>query len=83
MVCFALQDGKNKTLKSYFQFALNETPAVDCCESKTYNYSANMNADVKAGDNLSIYIWNLQKQNFTVETFSAEIFNYNYQIATP
>lgn len=83
LVCVALQDGKNKTLKSYFQFALNETPAVDCCESKTYNYSANMNADVKAGDNLSIYIWNLQKQNFTVETFSAEIFNYNYQIATP
>lgn len=83
LVCVALQDGQNKTLKSYFQFALNETPAVDCCESKTYNYSANMNADVKAGDNLSIYIWNLQKQNFTVETFSAEIFNYNYQIATP
>ncbi len=83
LVCVALEDGQNKTLKSYFHFSLNETPAVDCCESKTYRYSANMNADVKAGDNLSIYIWNLQKQNFTVETFSAEIFNYNYQIATP
>lgn len=83
LVCVALEDGQNKTLKSYFQFSLNETPAVDCCESKTYRYSANMNADVKAGDNLSIYIWNLQKQNFTVEAFSAEIFNYNYQIATP
>lgn len=83
LVCVALENGQNKTLKSYFQFALNETPAVECCESKTYRYSANMNADVKAGDNLSIYIWNLQKQNFTVDAFSAEIFNYNYQITSP
>ncbi len=83
LVCVALEDGQSKKLKSYFQFALNETPSVDCCESKTHHYSANMNADVKVGDQLSVYIWNLKKQSFTVEAFSADIFNYNYQITTP
>jgi hypothetical protein len=82
-VCVVLEDGNSKTVKSYFQFKLNETPSETCCESKTFNYSATMQADIKKGDNIMIYIWNSEKQNFTVDSFSAEIFNYNYQIATP
>jgi hypothetical protein len=82
-VCVALEDGNSKTVKSYFQFKLNETPSETCCESKTFNYSVTMQANIKKGDNIMIYIWNSEKQNFMVEAFSAEIFNYNYQITTP
>lgn len=83
LVCVALESAQSKKIKSYFQFRLNETPAEKCCESRTYHYSANLNADIKAGDHLLVYIWNLDKQNFIVEGFSAELYNYNYQIATP
>lgn len=80
MVCGMLDDGISKEHKSYFQFKLNETPATDCCEKKEYHYTANMVADFKANDKLSVYLWNIKQQPFLIDKFSVKVYNYNYQI---
>jgi hypothetical protein len=80
LICVALQDRITQQNKSYFQFRLNETPATGCCDETLYNYTSVMSADVKAGDKLSVYLWNVDKQPFLVNEFSVEVYNYNYQI---
>lgn len=80
MVCAMLDDGISKEHKSYFQFKLNETPASDCCEKMEYHYTANMVADFKPTDRLSVYLWNIKQQPFLIDKFSVKVYNYNYQI---
>lgn len=77
MLCAELQD-KAGNKKSNMQFKLNETPSSTCCEETTYHYTATMEADFKTTDRLSVYLWNTQLQPFFINTFSVEVYNYNY-----
>jgi hypothetical protein len=78
LVCAMLVD-KASNNKSYLQFKLNETPSKDCCPEKEYHYAANMEANFKTDDRLSVYFWNLKQQPFLVNKFAVEVYNYNYQ----
>jgi hypothetical protein len=80
MVCAVLEDGNTHKNKSYTQFKLNEAPSIGCCEIKEYNYTANISADFKPGDKLSVFLWNTNKQAFLVDKFSVQVYNYNFQI---
>lgn len=80
MVCAVLEDGHTHKSKSYTQFRLNEAPALDCCETKEYNYTANVSADFKPNDKLSVFLWNINKQAFLIDKFSVQVYNYNFQI---
>lgn len=80
MVCGMLDDGISMSHKSYFQFKLNDVPATQCCDKKEYHYSANMVADFKPNDKLSVYLWNIKTQPFLIDKFSVKVYNYNYQI---
>lgn len=77
LVCAVLEDSLGRQ-KSYQQFRLNETPATHCCEEAIYNYEVNMEAPFRPSDRLSIYLWNLKKQAFSVNAFSVNVYNYNY-----
>ena len=79
-VCLAVEDPTTKEKKSYVQFKLNETPSKNCCEPVDYNYTANVVGDFKAGDRLSVYLWNIEKQPFLLDKFAVEVYNYNYQL---
>ncbi len=77
-VCAVVEDQAGNR-KGYQQFRLNETPSQSCCEEAEYNYTSTMEGDFKASDRLSVALWNLKKQPFLINTFSATIYNYNYQ----
>lgn len=80
LICVSLDDTKNHQIKSYFQFKLNEIPSLFCCEVDQFDYSANMTADFKSNDRLSVFIWNKNKKNFLINNFSLKAYNYNYQL---
>ncbi|WP_317898789.1 hypothetical protein [Aurantibacillus circumpalustris] len=80
LLCVALEDGETHEGKSYTQFKLNETPAIDCCDEREYNYTANITADFKPKDKLSVYIWNIKQQAFLLNKLSVNVYNYNFQI---
>lgn len=65
--------------KGYTQFRLNETPSDACCADRSYHYVANLEGRFRSDDRLSVYLWNLKQQPFVVNTFSVEVYNYNYQ----
>lgn len=79
LICFSLDDSKSHQNKDYFQCKLNEIPSSNLKEEE-YNYSANINADFKTSDHLSVFIWNINKQAFYISKFNIKIYNYNYQI---
>lgn len=78
LVCAMLADHSGGQ-KGYTQFRLNETPSDECCDEKSYNYIANLEGQFKSDDRLSVYLWNIKQQPFLVNTFSVEVYNYNYQ----
>lgn len=80
LLCIAVEDGQTKQNKSYSQFKLNETPSNDCCKEREYHYQTNVFGDFKPSDRLVVYVWNFKKQNFLINKFSAQVYNYNYQI---
>lgn len=77
VVCAELLD-KNGNRKSYQQFKLNETPSQECCAEAEYHYTSNMEGDFKPSDRLSVFLWNLKKQAFSIQTFSVNVYNYHY-----
>lgn len=79
LVCIALEDGNNHSLKSYNQFKLNETPATACCEPVLYHYGSNLQADFEPQDKLNVYLWNIEKQAFSINKFKVKLYDYNYQ----
>lgn len=79
MICIALED-KQKQNKAYTQYKLNEIPASDCCDEKEYFYQTTVFGDFQPSDRLLIYVWNIEKQTFSINKFSAQVYNYNYQI---
>lgn len=80
LICVSLEDTYKKQTKSYFHFRLNETPSKDCCETKHYYYTANMYADFRTNNRLSVFIWNIKKQAFEILAFKVKVYNYNYQL---
>ena len=76
-VCAVVEDQAGNR-KGYQQFRLNETPSKNCCTETEYNYTSTMEGDFKASDRLSVALWNLKKQPFFLNAFSANIYNYNY-----
>jgi hypothetical protein len=79
LICFSLDDSKSHQNKAYFQCKLNEIPSSNLKEEE-YNYSANINADFKTSDHLSVFLWNINKQAFYISKFNIKIYNYNYQL---
>ena len=67
------------TRKKYLQFRLNEVPALSCCENKEYNYTSTIEGKFAASDYLSVYLWNQKKQDFTIDEFSVQVYNFNYE----
>lgn len=80
MICIAHQDHNLQKTKSYLQIKLNEVPAIDCCEFKEYNYSANVAGDFEPTDDLVVFLWNVKEKSFIVNTFSVEVYNHKYEI---
>lgn len=79
LICVSLDDTFEKKNKSYFNIKLNEVPSTDCCQEVEYHYTANMNADFKPSDHLSVFIWNTKLKAFFINKFSVQVYNYNYQ----
>jgi hypothetical protein len=79
LVCAMLDNKIDPTRKKYLQFRLNEVPALSCCENKEYNYTSTIEGKFAASDYLSVYLWNQKKQNFTIDEFSVQVYNFNYQ----
>jgi len=80
VLCVVLEERGTHKNKFYTQFKFNETPSTECCETKEYNYSANICTDFKPGDKLSVFLWNIGKQAFLINKFSVKAYNYNFQI---
>ncbi|MGZ3899943.1 MAG: hypothetical protein ACXVNQ_06270, partial [Bacteroidia bacterium] len=80
LLCISVEDKKSKQFKTYSSCRINETPVTSCCEETEYNYTANIMADYKQNNRMVVYIWNKEKQAFTVDKFAVEVYNYNYQI---
>jgi len=78
LVCAMLEGKTDPSHRGYLQFRLNETPSAACCDDREYNYNANMEAQFKASDHLTVYLWNLKKQAFSIDEFSVQVYNYNY-----
>jgi len=79
MICIALED-KQKQNKGYAQFKLNETPSTDCCAEREYFYQYAMFGNFQPDDRMLIYVWNINKEAFSINKFSTQVYNYNYQI---
>ncbi len=58
---------------------MNDTPSEKCCDWETWNYNVTMDGVIKATDRLVVYVWNKDRQNFLVNDFKVEVYNYNYQ----
>ena len=68
----------NKNCKFYQLYKLNDIPQLsNCAEWKTYNHSVNINLKVIPSDNLSVFIWNKNKEVFGIDNFKVEIYNYS------
>jgi hypothetical protein len=80
LLCISVEDKKTKELKTYSTCRINETPVNSCCEEVEYNYSTNIMADYKDNNRMLVYIWNKEKQAFSVDKFAVQVYNYNYQI---
>ena len=78
LVCAILENKDKSEKKGYLQFKLNETPASDCCDDIEYDYNANMEANFKPSDRLSVYLWNIQQKPFSIDKFSVQLYNFNY-----
>jgi hypothetical protein len=70
---------KNGDSKNYQAYRLNDVPASHCCDWEKLNYKVSIPDKVEPGDKLSVYIWNKEKQQFLIDKFSVEIYNYNYK----
>lgn len=79
MVAFNLQS-PDHTCKHFQACKLNDAPAETCCEWKQYDYAVILNADFRAEDSLTVFVWNRDKQPFEVDDFKVEIYNYNREI---
>lgn len=79
-LCMHVEDPATKESRSYTQFRLNEVPAGDCCETIIRDYTANLVGDFKSGDRLSVYLWNIGKQEFLLEKLAIKVYNYSYQL---
>ncbi|HQQ94735.1 MAG TPA: hypothetical protein PLQ93_09285 [Bacteroidia bacterium] len=77
MVCVSLGNKEGTITKAYTQFRLNETPSNQCCVNQHYHYTSNLNADFQKSDRLSVYIWNKNKQNFSVSRFAVKLYDFN------
>jgi len=78
LLCAMIENKNDPARTKYMQFRLNETPSLNCCDNIEYNYSSVMEGKFSASDNLSVYVWNIKKQDFTIDEFSVQVYNYNY-----
>ena len=70
--------GRNKNCKFYQLYKLNDTPPTKkCAEWKTFKHSVNINLKVIPSDNLSVFIWNKNKEIFGIDNFKVKIYNYS------
>ncbi len=68
----------DKNCKFYQLYKLNDIPQLNnYAEWKTYNHSLNINLKVIPSDNLSVFIWNKNKEVFGIDNFKVEIYNYS------
>jgi hypothetical protein len=70
---------ENGESKSYQAFKINEVPADTCCSWETFNYQVTIADKVLPGDKLGVYIWNKDRQPFSIQNFNVEVYNYNFK----
>jgi hypothetical protein len=78
LICAILEETDTKKNKNYTQYKLNETPAVNCCDKKEYNYTTTIEANFLPSDRLSVFVWNIKQQAFLINKFSVQAYNYQY-----
>ena len=79
-VLIAIQITSEKGMAKDFQFhKLNDVPSETCCKWEDVHSLITMASPaLSPGDKLSIYIWNRDKQNFSISNYSVEVYNYTY-----
>lgn len=72
--------GPEKKTKTSLNFKLNETPATDCCESKSYHYTVNLVGDFDKGDKLTVFLYNTGQKDFYLEKMALRLYDFNYSL---
>lgn len=78
VVTLSLND-HNNNCKSWQTFKLNDVPSLTGYTNwKHYNYGVNIVADIKPTDQLIVAIWNKEKQQFGIDNFKIELYDYGH-----
>lgn len=78
MVIVHVEEATGKS-KSYSACLLNEVPADKCCEWLQQDYRFTIADKITPTDRLSVYVWNKEKQSFSISDFNVEVYNYNFK----
>jgi hypothetical protein len=70
------KEGQNR---SYQAYKLNDTPSETCCEWQEFSYQVTIADKLEPSDKLSVYVWNKEKQRFSIDNFNIEVYNYNFK----
>ncbi len=70
---------ENGDSKNYQAYKLNDVPADICCNWEYLNYQITIGDKILPNDKLGVYIWNKERQQFLIENFNVEIYNYNFK----
>lgn len=66
-------------IKKYEAHRLNDTPAQTFGIWEDMHYEVNIISQAsQPTDQLSVYIWNRDKKNFSIKEYSLEVYNYTY-----
>ncbi len=78
VMTLSLNDNNNNC-KSWQTFKLNDAPSeVNYSNWKHYDYGVNVVSTITETDKLSIFVWNKGKEQFGIDNFKVELYDYGH-----
>lgn len=78
LMAVSLNDSDNNC-KVWQTFKLNDTPSdTNYSNWKHYDFGVNLMSNITETDKLSVFVWNKGKEQFGIDNFKVELYNYGH-----